>query len=93
MHSAPAVNERAPFARWLFEHDVKIAAAAAALDVSTEQVRRYARSFGDERRQIPTEKVLEKIVALTDGAVTAADFYPPHLRPSAGQVIDQGPRR
>lgn len=82
MQQALTVIDRPPFARWLFDHDVKIATAAASLGVSTEQVRRYTRPFGDARRQIPTEKVLEKIVVLTVGSVTAADFYPPHLRPS-----------
>ncbi len=80
MQHAPAVVDRPPFARWLFDHDVKIADAAAALEVSSEQVRRYTRPFGDPRRQIPTERVLGRIVALTQAAITAADFYPPHLR-------------
>lgn len=89
MECPPTQIERPPFARWLFDHDVKIVVAAASLGVSTEQVRRYTRSFGDNRRQIPTEKVLEKIVTLTQGAITAADFYPPHLRPSTTHAVAQ----
>lgn len=87
MQNSSSVIDKPPFARWLFDHDVKIASAAASLGVSTEQVRRYTRPFGDARRQIPTEKVLERIVFLTDGAVTAADFYPRHLRSQVG--VDQ----
>ena len=90
MHQSPTVIDRPPFSRWLFDRDVKISDAAAKLGVSTEQVRRYTRPFGDVRRQIPTEKILEKIVAYTDGAVTAADFYPPHLRPVTAPALAAG---
>lgn len=81
MHTpaAPQAIQRTPFDRWLWERHVLNAEAGEALGVTGETVRRYRLPFGDQGRRIPDEELLEKIFAWTSGAITPADFYPPHL--------------
>lgn len=80
MSEVPEPVERPKLARWLWDRKLKPADAAPHLGVSAEQVRRYCLEFGHVDRQVPRTEVMEKILALTGGEVTAADFYPPHIR-------------
>ncbi len=71
--------QRPGLAHWMWERGLKPRHAEAQLGVSKQSVRRYCMPFGSVERRVPPEDVLERIVAWTKGAVTAADFYPPHL--------------
>lgn len=55
-------------------HEIKRASLAEQLGVSYETVRRY---LAGER--IPDPRIMHKIAKLTDGEVTANDFYPPPI--------------
>lgn len=70
---------RPRLAIWLFERNVSTAAAADALAVSSESVRRYCLPFDHADRRLPHAEIMERIVAWTAGAIQPADFYPPHL--------------
>ena len=83
MDHRPTPDARPRLYRWLFERGLSTADAARELDCSRQTVRNITQPFGDERRVKPSDALLEKIVVWTAGAITAADFYPPHLRPDA----------
>lgn len=85
--SPPPVRQKPKLAHWMFERDIKPPAAAERLQVSPVQVRRYLLPFGDAERQVPGEDVLARIIEWTDGAVTAGDFYPPHLNGADVDVL------
>ena len=70
---------RPKLALWMFQRGLLPKHAAPELGVGREQVRRYCLPFGDPLRAIPTEGVMERIVAWTRGEITPADFYPPKL--------------
>lgn len=93
MNAAPPVLSRPPFADWLFARNIKIRAAAEALGCSPQTVRNLCKPFGDASRTVPHEALLERIVAYTAGAITAADFYPPHLRPGMASATTPAPRQ
>lgn len=80
MQAPPSPIARPKLASWLFERSLSTAAAAEALGCSEQTVLNMSKPFGDAGRTVPREPLLEKIVAWTEGAVTAVDFYPPHLR-------------
>lgn len=89
----PPVLARPKLAQWMFDRNIRPAAAAEHLNVSDKQVRRYCLPFGDARRQVPGEDVLRAIVRWTAGEVTVADFYPPELSGRAGdadELVDGG---
>ena len=56
----------------------------AAIGVSAVQVGRYELPFGDARRQIPTEGVMQRIHDFSAGTITPADFYPARLSAQTG---------
>ncbi|VTO10653.1 Uncharacterised protein [Brevundimonas vancanneytii] len=66
-------------AGWMFARSISVASAATALGCSRQTVRNISRPFGDAGRTVPHEALLARIVEWTNGEVTAADFYPPHL--------------
>lgn len=80
MRAPPSPIARPKLASWLFERGINTAAAAEALECSEQTVLNMCKPFGEASRTVPREALLEKIVAWTEGAVTAVDFYPPHLR-------------
>jgi hypothetical protein len=80
MSTIPDPVERPALARWMWDRKLKPRHAEAPLGITGEQVRRYCLEFGHPDRAIPPQAVLERIVAWTQGAITAADFYPPHLQ-------------
>lgn len=80
MRAPPSPIARPKLAAWLFERGITTAAAAEALGCSEQTVLNMCKPFGEAGRTVPREALLEKIVAWTEGAVTAVDFYPPHLR-------------
>ncbi|MBN8263119.1 MAG: hypothetical protein J0M21_00520 [Xanthomonadales bacterium] len=80
MQSPPTPVARPKLASWLFERSIGNAAAADALGTSEQSITNWCKPFGDPGRTVPREAALERIVAWTEGAVTAVDFYPPHLR-------------
>ena len=80
MRAAPSPISRPKLAAWLFDRGISNAAAAAVLECSEQTVSNMCKPFGEAGRTVPREALLEKIVTWTEGAVTAVDFYPPHLR-------------
>ena len=68
-------------ALWRFQRRLRLKDVAEALECSTETVRRITLPFGDPGRRVPDEALLGRIVAYTQGEVTAADFYPAALNP------------
>lgn len=79
MNASPNPQPRPKFAAWLWARGVKPAAAAEQLKCSKQTVLNICQPFGDPRRTVPSEAILEKIVGWTAGEITAGDFYPPHL--------------
>lgn len=65
---------------WLRARRVPTEQAAAAFGISAVQLGRYCLPFSSERRQVPRQGALERIIAFTGGEITAEHFYPPHLR-------------
>jgi hypothetical protein len=88
MPPAPAQIERNRFDEWVWRRDLKLRQVADALGCSVEHARAIRLPFGHEGRKVPGPELMEKIVAWTDGEVTAVDFYPPHLRGGAAAVND-----
>jgi hypothetical protein len=80
MQPPPSPIDRPKLASWLFERSLGTAAAAEALGCSEQTVLNMCKPFGEPGRTVPREALLEKVVAWTEGAVTAVDFYPAHLR-------------
>jgi hypothetical protein len=76
-------------ARFLFDRSISNAAAAEAIGCTPQRLSRLIRPFDDAERRRPTEAELGRIVAWTQGEVTAADFYPPHLNGAAAAMADQ----
>lgn len=58
------------FKEWLEKENKPLIQAAQDLGVPYEYVRRYA-----NERTIPNKENMQKIVAYTNGEVTANDFY------------------
>lgn len=75
------LQDRPKLASWIANEKLTLVAVGAVIGVGPQQVRHYCRRWDDPKRQIPRQDVLERIVQWTGGAVTAADFYPPHLNP------------
>lgn len=73
-------TERPDFARFIADRGLTHVAVGAVIGVGPQQVRHYCRRWDDPKRQIPRQDVLERIVGWTQCEVTAASFYPPHLR-------------
>jgi hypothetical protein len=65
---------------WLKRRKLSSAAAAVMLCATRQSVDTWRLPFGHRRRVKPSDSQLEIIVRVTGGEVTAADFYPPHLR-------------
>lgn len=66
---------------WLKDRGIGNTAAAALLGVSRETVRLWRLPFTAALRRKPQDDdQLAQVIKVTEGAVTAADFYPPHLR-------------
>lgn len=73
------LRDRSKFATWIGQRALTFVTVGAVIGVGPQQVRHYCRAWTDTKRQVPRQEVLERIVAWTQGEVTAADFYPPHL--------------
>lgn len=86
MSPAPAEIDRNKFDEWCWRRGIELREAALALGCSAEQVRLMRLPFGHERRRVPNQELMARIVAWTEGAVCAADFYPPHMR--GGQPVN-----
>jgi hypothetical protein len=80
--SAP--DGRHPLIAWCDENRVQLAKAAADLSITYNSLRRYCLPFENAQHQTPRSAVVARIVAYTNGRVTAEDFFPPHLT-RAGQ--------
>lgn len=77
---APTSRPRTPFDRWLWENSISNTEAGRRLGCHAQTVRLWRKPFGDAQRRVPSIDDMRKIVALTEGAVTPADFYPPDLQ-------------
>lgn len=89
MSAIPRVPEplkRPKLAKFLWDRDVKFAAAGEALGRTGEWVRLICLPFDDPRRRVPDAKDLERIHTWTNGEITPADFYPPHLNQPAASA-------
>lgn len=72
--------DRPKLSTWMWERGFKPRHLAAQLNISTQSARRYCLPFGHADRRVPGEDTMSAIFAWTKGEVTAADFYPAHLR-------------
>lgn len=77
--SPPEPLQRNGFDRWLWERNIDNIEAGRRLSRHPVTIGRYRLPFGDPKRRIPEQEVLDKIHAWSGGEVTIADFYPPHL--------------
>lgn len=77
------LRPRPKLALWMFERDLKLQDAEAALGVSAETVRRYCLPFGNPARRVPRPSVIDRIILWTSGAIGPADFYAPASTPMA----------
>jgi hypothetical protein len=66
--------------------------AAELFGCSPEHVRRICLPFGDLGRRVPTEQLMAAIIEETNGAITPADFYPPHLNALAQPKASEAAR-
>lgn len=73
---APSIVPRPRLALWMYVRGLRPKDGAEPLGVKGEQVRRYCLPFSDPMRVVPPPKVMPRIVAWTDGEVTANDFHP-----------------
>lgn len=80
----PPKVERPALARWIWERDLELRAAAALFGCSPEQVRRICLPFGDPGRRVPGEELLARIHAATGCEIGPADFYPARFRQAEG---------
>lgn len=64
------------FALWCFQRGLKLAEIAEALDCSHETARRLQMPFGEKRRCIPKQDLMNRLVHWTGGEIQPADFYP-----------------
>lgn len=79
MTQPPAEVGRNKFDEWCWKRNLELKPVAEAIGCSIETVRKIRLPFSDAKRRVPGKELAERIVAFTDGAVTPADFYPPHL--------------
>jgi hypothetical protein len=70
-------RKRTPFSRWMWEHGLRPKDLEKALGRSWESVRKFALDFDDPARVIPPPEVMDRIVALTAGAIRPGHFYEP----------------
>jgi len=80
--TAPKPISRPKLARFIWERMLTLEEVATALGCSYEQVRVISRPFADQARRVPGPELMARIVEWTEGEVTPADFYPPHLTPA-----------
>lgn len=86
--AAPERVPRPKLAKFLFDRDIDPSRVAPVFGVQPETVRRWCLPFGHRDRRRPKDDKLELIIAYTQGEVTAADFYPPHLNGGAPDAAD-----
>lgn len=79
MGPAPEPILKPKLAGWLFDRSISAQAAAEALGCSKQTVLNITKAFSESSRTTPRDDLLARIVRWTQGEVTAADFYPPHL--------------
>ena len=84
--------ERPPLALWLWLRGYNWKQAGDLFRCSGEAVRLWCLPYDDPNRRMPDEASLTNIKAGTGGAITAADFYPPHLRQDAPATQPEGVR-
>lgn len=64
------------FANWCDARRLKLRVIAEALGCSHETARRLQFEFGNPRRCIPDEALMDRIVIWTQGEIQPNDFYP-----------------
>lgn len=60
-----------PLRSWRIQHEIRLIDLAERAGVSTATISRI-----EGRRTNPTMQLVAKIIAITDGAVSASDFLP-----------------
>lgn len=80
MTPPPTPVSRPKLADWMYARNISVTQAAEHLNCSRGTVQNIIAPFDATSRTVPREALMERIVAWTGGAVTAGDFYPPHLR-------------
>ena len=89
MTQSPAEVGRNKFDEWCWRRDLELKPVAAALGCSIETVRKLRLPFTDLNRRVPKTELAQRIFDFTQGEVTPADFYPPHLvRAVSGDAVD-----
>lgn len=79
MGPAPEPILKPKLAGWMFDRSISAQAAAGVLGCSKQTVLNINKAFTDATRSVPRDDLMARIVDWTEGEVTAADFYPPHL--------------
>lgn len=70
--------------RWLRDRGLGVSALAERWRITPQGASRYLLPFEHPRRIVPTEAQMADVLDWTGGEVTAAHWYPPHLRPVVG---------
>lgn len=65
--------------RWLRDRGLSAKELGERWGISRQAASRYLLPFTHESRIIPRESQIADVLGWTSGAVTAADWYPPHL--------------
>lgn len=74
---APPVVPRPHLAFWFWVRKVDWKLAGEMLGVHAETARCYCLEFGNPDRRVPRPEAMSRIVSLTHGEVTEADFHRP----------------
>jgi hypothetical protein len=75
--AAPPIVPRPHLAFWFWVRKVDWRQAGELLGVHAETARCYCLEFGNPDRRVPRPDAMSRILALTGGEVTEADFHRP----------------
>lgn len=78
--NVPAAVPKPPLARWLFDRNMSIRAAARLFDTSHETLRRVVLPLADPGARVPYPALMRRIIELTNGEIRPGDWYPPQDR-------------
>lgn len=81
-------RHRPALAKWVWDRAYTWKEAGELFGCSGEAVRLWCLPFTDVARRTPDKTWLGRITTVTGGAVTAADFYPPHLNGQSAEKAE-----
>lgn len=81
MSPAPTSETHPKLHLWMLAKGLNNRAGGELFGVSHETVRLWRLPFADPKRQKPgSDELVGRVMAKTDGQITAGDWYPPRLR-------------